>query len=354
MLVRLARIASQAERKNGSAGIGDDRNRDQRRDPVEQVARAGRHALAWPGPDRDREQHDVAGGKARDRHGAQQRLRSRHRPPIAARTDRTAPAGIRDAGCGRSGRTGSASPWRQARVRRRVDRLTRACSTPRLAQQALLDQPDAGAALQPLDHERSRQMPSASVTTHADGSARPAPPPAAGPWRLRLRAPLVIAAEAQALDQLERAGTAAAAEPDTVADQIAAMEAGRGHRRHFTNSRSLCCRRSSSSCATSPQLPLAGRRQDERRAVAAVAHRARRTVPSSPSLLGRTSRPPASGRPARGRRGRSCAPAGCASRRSRSDLRLRLPAKALLRRFGGQRLVVFEAALIGARRSPAR
>ena len=61
-----------------AARIGKGGQRDQRRNPVEQVAGCGLRA----GPDRDRQQHDVAGREARDgeradqfRHGAVFRIR---------------------------------------------------------------------------------------------------------------------------------------------------------------------------------------------------------------------------------------------------------------------------------------
>ena len=76
MLVRAWRSAAAAEAKNGMPGIGDRRHGDQRRDPVQQVARRGAHvvqqAARLAGPDADREQHDVGGGEACHRQRADQ------------------------------------------------------------------------------------------------------------------------------------------------------------------------------------------------------------------------------------------------------------------------------------------
>ena len=56
--------------KEDAAGIDQRREGDQRRDPVEHVAGRGVRA----GPDRHRQQHDVAGGEARDRKRADKSL----------------------------------------------------------------------------------------------------------------------------------------------------------------------------------------------------------------------------------------------------------------------------------------
>ncbi len=50
--------------EEGLAGVAHDGKRDQRRDPVKQVAGLARHAAGRARPDRDREQHDVGGAEA--------------------------------------------------------------------------------------------------------------------------------------------------------------------------------------------------------------------------------------------------------------------------------------------------
>ena len=48
------------------AGVGNGRQRDHRRDPMEQAARARFHVGGEAGPDRDRQHHDIHGGEAGD------------------------------------------------------------------------------------------------------------------------------------------------------------------------------------------------------------------------------------------------------------------------------------------------
>ena len=111
-------------------GIGDRRHGDQCGEPVQQAARGRAHALGVPGPDRDREEHDVGGGEAGDGEAAQE---LRLAPGIECRE----PAGIErhdavaEAGDDRRHARRRAAPSpRQATASRRVDRLSRALSTP--------------------------------------------------------------------------------------------------------------------------------------------------------------------------------------------------------------------------------
>ena len=106
---------------------------------MEEIARLGIGA----GPDGDRQHHDVAGGEARDR----------QRPHQVAQAYRPSPSvvGIVEVGfearvVQRGEQGGGASP-RQATVTRRVERLTRARSTPGRPPSDALDPRDAGAAM---------------------------------------------------------------------------------------------------------------------------------------------------------------------------------------------------------------
>ena len=65
---------AQGGAEEGPAGIGDGRQRDQGLEPVEEGAGGLPHAREMAGPDRDRQQHDVAGGETRHRHRPQQLL----------------------------------------------------------------------------------------------------------------------------------------------------------------------------------------------------------------------------------------------------------------------------------------
>ena len=121
-------------------------NRDQRGDPVEQVARGAFRA----GPHRHRKQHDVAGGKARDGQRADQlgeRAVARPRRPrrTGERRSRARRASPRSAaGCPRANATRDA-PGRQ------VD--ARAVDPGKLGERCL-DRVDAGRAV----HRRHRQI----------------------------------------------------------------------------------------------------------------------------------------------------------------------------------------------------
>ena len=70
MFVRRSASACERRREEGTTGINNGRQGDQGGEPVQQ--RPGGLAHIGARPDRDREQHDVAGGEAGNRHGAQQ------------------------------------------------------------------------------------------------------------------------------------------------------------------------------------------------------------------------------------------------------------------------------------------
>ena len=203
--------------------------RDQRRDPVQQRHRRRpdmvEHA-ALAGPDADRDQHHVAGGKTGDRQRPHQhpagailrRGQGRHierYQPIAEGLDPpdqmvgvcigTAPGQAQPA----SGHVDAAGQHR------------------RLFGQHRFDQPDAGAALQPVDGQRqflgairfSNDMPG---EVPAFRRFRPQRAGAGGQQALA-----VVAAEPQALDDVAGGGAAGAAESAPRRRRQAAMRADR-------------------------------------------------------------------------------------------------------------------------------
>ena len=111
------------------AGIGRRRQRDQRRQPVEEIARLRRHVGDVAGPHRHRQQHDVHGGEAGDREALQQpfglrgsrrlrRVRLERMGAIADRVERLDDLGRLDFAS------------RQSTARRRLVKLSRASMTP--------------------------------------------------------------------------------------------------------------------------------------------------------------------------------------------------------------------------------
>ena len=104
-------------------GIGDGRNADQRREPVEQLARRALRAR----PDADRQQHHIHAGKARHRQRREQRLdgrggRRQFLGRAAGWQSRPASSAATSSG------TVSAGSWSTRTCR--ADRLTRAEATP--------------------------------------------------------------------------------------------------------------------------------------------------------------------------------------------------------------------------------
>ncbi len=201
--------APRSQRRAGGAEerlarIGDGRHRDQRREPVEQVARAGRH-VARRGPAHTETESSMMLAAAKP--ATARRAAAPARPVvrrIAARRHRTAPAGSRDARCASISRHRRRRRRRARRASaRRVDRLTRAWR--RLARaQAPLDQPDAGAAMQPLDHQRQSADAVAVRATHARGVGVDRRSPAAGPRAIPACARAHSSGRGPGLDQLER------------------------------------------------------------------------------------------------------------------------------------------------------
>jgi hypothetical protein len=150
--------------------IGDRRQRDQRREPVQQRPRRLAHALRVPSPHRDREQHDVAGGKARHRHGAQElpllagiagcerRRVVGHRPEAQLLEDADE--------LGAEGRR--AMPGEREPARREVDpRLVHR----RLRAQRALDAAHAAAAVHALDHKVEAVLIALRAHVGADAGA---------------------------------------------------------------------------------------------------------------------------------------------------------------------------------------
>ena len=90
MLVRPARRATKRGAEERPSSVGDRRQGDQRLEPVEERAGGIAHAGRVAGPDRDRQQHDVAGREPGHGEAAQQFALGRGRPAPAAGRGRTA------------------------------------------------------------------------------------------------------------------------------------------------------------------------------------------------------------------------------------------------------------------------
>ena len=75
MLSRARRERAPGAAEERLAGIGRGRQRDQRGQPMEEVARLLASCRCVAGPHRDRQQHDVHRGKARDRQASHQPAR---------------------------------------------------------------------------------------------------------------------------------------------------------------------------------------------------------------------------------------------------------------------------------------
>ena len=156
MLSARARSARQALLKERPPGIGRRRQRDQRRDPMEEIARLRRDVGDIARPHRDRQQHDVHRGKARDARDSISRR-------FASALRRLGPFGrermavIADV----FQRLEDLAPARSAvvpgDVSRRLVKLSRASTTPAAFDRAF-DLADAAAAGDALD--RQRHMPS--------------------------------------------------------------------------------------------------------------------------------------------------------------------------------------------------
>ena len=112
------------------ARIGGGRQRDQRREPVEEVAGLLRHVGDVAGPYRDRQQHDVHGGEARDREALHQPARLAGLVGFRRARARTDARGSRCARARRSRRRRRASSSRQSTARRRLVKLSRASTMP--------------------------------------------------------------------------------------------------------------------------------------------------------------------------------------------------------------------------------
>ena len=208
-----------------AASIGDGRHRHQGGHPVEQRPRRRPHVLQQPGPDGHREHHHVAGGEAGDRQRAQQFppgavLRrgeaggvERHQPVAQPRHQgdqaiallrRPPPAQAQAAG-------GHVDPALHHR---------------RVAAQHGFDQPDAGAALQPV-HRQGQRVDAGGVGGDVAGEVVPLHR-LLRPGRAQAgvqHALLIVAAEAQPLDGGAGGGAAGAAEAVAGRSRGAAMGA---------------------------------------------------------------------------------------------------------------------------------
>jgi hypothetical protein len=145
--------AAHAQRAPGRAeerpaGIGDGGQCDQRRDPVEEIARR----LVRAGPDRDGEQHDVAGGEARDRHCRHQLAHHRVALALGGGIDHVV---VVAAGAdGRRKIGGEPLAGSKVTRTRRLERLTRAAST-------------CGSAQRPVSMLRMQEAQCASGTANS-------------------------------------------------------------------------------------------------------------------------------------------------------------------------------------------
>ena len=167
MLVRPRRSACQAEREERPAGIDDRRQRDQRREPVQQRTRRLAHALGVAGPDRDRQQHHVAGGEARDRHGAQQLPLGRVlaggelRRVVGNRAEAEVRKGPQQA----TGQLLGPAPGHREPPRGQVD--ARALDR-RVGREGALDAAHAAAAMHAVDHQMQPMQPALGLHIPVD------------------------------------------------------------------------------------------------------------------------------------------------------------------------------------------
>ncbi len=208
------------------AGIGDRRQRDQRRDKMHQFARGRPHALHQTGPDADRQQHHVARGEPRHRQRAQQHPPGAVLPglqrrgiegdqPVAQPLDQPdQPAGFGF----------PASPDQPQPSRGHVHPRLRHGG---VAPQHAFDQPDAGAALQPVDGQCQFAGP-VRIRRHIAAEVQPVGGFRARRARRRVeQSLLVVSPQPQAANGFIGRRAAGAAEPPALPCGQAAMRAGR-------------------------------------------------------------------------------------------------------------------------------
>ncbi len=147
-----------AERRDeeGLPGIGDGGQRDQRRQPAEQRRERRLHVARRPRPDRDRQQHDVHGGKARHRHAPQQIILPRGIAILLGGLDRrrdetrALERGDEVDLAGKARVVGDAEPLGGKRGPRGLDAAN--------AERRALDRAQAAAAMHVLDGERQHGL----------------------------------------------------------------------------------------------------------------------------------------------------------------------------------------------------
>ena len=221
-------------REERAPGIGDRGQRDQRRHPVQKIACRRPHVRQPPRglgrPNADGQQHDVDGGEARDGEGTDQVSLRRvpgNTQAVCRERDQAISQALHD-GDQPPGILGRAAPDEFQAAGGQVDpgRGHRG-----IADQHRFDQPDTGAALQPIHGHR--QFPGAVGSRRAD-TWRQGVLCYVWPWwpDIGIEQPLaVVPAQAKFLDQIERGGTAMTAEPLTLIGYLTAMRAG-PDRRH--------------------------------------------------------------------------------------------------------------------------
>ena len=274
MLVRRCRSAARAERKNGMPGIGDRRHGDQRRDPVQQ-----RRASPAPCPARARPRSPIeisitlpaakpATASARISARPVRSSRRGERGGVERHQPVAEPLHQRD-----QRRRAARPPPRQARRSRRVVMLTRPSTSAGSCAQHAFDQPDAGAALQPVHGERPARVArgvGGDVAAEVPRRVRLRPRRAALPGRARAarsRRPspspwMVSNAAAQPVQQKRR--PAGAGSPQC-AQAVAGRRAGRRESDRGSRSRNDDATRgvevALARSARQQQVPLSARRQ---------------------------------------------------------------------------------------------
>ena len=261
---------AQGRAEERPAGIGDRRQGDGRRQPVEKGARGIAHRAVMARPDGHREQHHVGRREARDRHGAQQLagfaiVAGRggdgvvgRQPEAEGRDQAGMPVGVVD----------RSLPRQRQAARRQMDPRARDRG---IARQQALDQPDAGGAVEPVDQKLQR----GTAVSVGPGISGEVDVERFGPVGTRLFEAAVEGAQAGGADDGVRAGAARATEQRVrpAAQRLAAMRAGSqsrgsGDRRgvedrggHLRNIRRVCakCWPPCSTEMSASQLPRAGR-----------------------------------------------------------------------------------------------
>ena len=262
----------QGRPKEGPAGIGDGRQGDGRRQPVEQGACGIAHRAVMARPDGNGEQHDVGRREARHRHGAQKLTGL----AIVAGGCRNGVVGRQPEaqGCDQAGMAGGVGDRSPPRERQPPCRQMYPRARDRgVACQQALDQPDAGGAVEPVDQQLER----CSSVVVRPGICREVDVERLGSVSANLLQLPVEGAEPRGTDDGMGAGAPGAAELciRRAAHRFAAMRArpcgrrdrdrdggcGENRARHLRNILRVCAKRWPP-CSTEisrSQLPRAGR-----------------------------------------------------------------------------------------------